>query len=187
MQEVLFSALIWSNPFQSFKNDNFHIEKTTSWRCIIGGITLWKLVSKSRSSGIITKSNSATDFLTPQSHRNELERSKLNTVGDETERYSTEFVCKQLQVKQPQYNKIHDTVILKHGNVRTHVAKIVIDIHRNLEIKSSVQSAVLSRRCFLWLSVVSMNNTRLGWLVLPILNRHWIDSWIASKDDQFLQ
>ena len=54
---------------------------------------------------------------------------------------------------------------------------------------NSTPPAVFSRRCSLWLSLVSINGIRPGWPALSVDEeiKNWIDSWIVSKDDQFFR
>ena len=53
------------------------------------------------------------------------------------------------------------------------------DIFGNVEIGSPTPPAVFSRRCSLWLSLVSINGTRPGWPALPVL-------WRSKKLDRFV-
>ena len=53
------------------------------------------------------------------------------------------------------------------------------DILGNVEMGSPTLPAVFSRRCFLWLSLVSINGTRPGWPALTVL-------WRSKKLDRFV-
>ena len=93
------------------------------------------------------------------------------------DRYRTQLMrlSRALKDKRPQYNQRHDKVILQHDNARPHVAKVV---KTYLEMGSTTPPAVFSRHCSLWLSLVSINDTRPGWPAFPV----W---WRSKKLDRF--
>jgi len=103
------------------------------------------------------------------------------------DRYRTQLMrlSRALKDKRPQYNERLDKVILQHDNVRH--CESGQDILGNVEMGSPTPPAVFSRRCFLWLSLVSINGLadQHFWSYEEVKN--WIDSWIASKDDQFFR
>ncbi|GBP49767.1 Mariner Mos1 transposase [Eumeta japonica] len=59
------------------------------------------------------------------------------------------------------------------------------DILGNIEMGSSTPSAVFSRHCSLFRSMAHGLADQHFWPYEEVKN--WIDSWIASKDDQFFQ
>ena len=91
-----------------------------------------------------------------------------------------------LKDKQPQYNERHDKVILQHDNAR-HVAKVVKtyletlkwEVLPHLPYSPDVAPSDLFRSMAHGLTDQHFRSYEEV--------KNWIDSWIASKDDQFFQ
>jgi len=97
------------------------------------------------------------------------------TITDD--RYQTQLMrlSRALKDKRPQYNERHDKVICSMTMLDPMLRKWTY-----LEtLKWEVLPAVFSRRCSLWLSLVSINDTRSSWPALPVL-------WRSKKLDRFV-
>ncbi|GFV52659.1 mariner Mos1 transposase [Trichonephila clavipes] len=111
------------------------------------------------------------------------------TITDD--RYRTQLMClsRALKDKRPQYNERHDKVSLQHDNARPHVAKVVKTYLETLKWE------VLPHP--LYSPDLALSDHHLfRSMVYGLADQHfrsyeevknWIDSWIASKDNQFFQ
>ena len=96
-------------------------------------------------------------------------------------------LSRALKDKRSQYNERHDKVILQHDNARPHVAKVVKTYLETLKWE------VLPHPPYS--PDVAPSNYHL-FLAHGLADQHfrsyeevknWIDSWIASKNDQFFR
>ncbi|GFY09176.1 mariner Mos1 transposase [Trichonephila clavipes] len=107
------------------------------------------------------------------------------------DRYRTQLMrlSRALKDKRPQYNERRNKVILQHDNVRPHVAKMIKTYLETL--KWEVQPHPL------YSPDLAPSDYHLFRLMAHGLAdqhfrsyeevKNWIDSWIASKDNQFFQ
>jgi len=105
------------------------------------------------------------------------------------DRYRTQLMpnlSRALKDKRPQYNERHDKVILQHDNTRLHVAKVVKTYLETLKWE------VLSHPPYSP-DVAPSDYHLFRSMAHSLADQHfrsyeevknWIDSWIASKDDQ---
>ena len=98
-------------------------------------------------------------------------------------------LSRALKDKRPQYNERHDKVILQHDNARSHVAKVIKTYLETLKWE------VLSHPPYSP-DVASSDYHLFRSMAHDLADQHfrsyeevknWIDSWIASKDDQFFR
>ena len=104
--------------------------------------------------------------------------------------YRTQLMrlSRALKDKRPQYNERHDKVILQHNNARPHVAKVIKTYLETLKWE------VLPHPPYSW-DVASSDYHLFRSMAHGLANQvfrsyeevKWIDSWIASKDDQFFR
>ena len=85
------------------------------------------------------------------------------------------------------YEQRHDKVILQHDNARPHVEKSVKTYSETLRWEVLPPSAVFTRHCPIWLSLVLIDGTWPSWAALSFLWRcqKWVNTWLASKDVSF--
>jgi len=107
------------------------------------------------------------------------------------DRYRTQLMrlSRAVKVKRPQYNERHDKVILQHDNARPHVTKVVKTYLETLKWE------VLPHPPYS-LDVAPSDYHLFRSMAHGLTDQHfrsyeevknWIDSWIASKDDQFFR
>ena len=98
-------------------------------------------------------------------------------------------LSRALKDKRPQYNERHDKVILQHDNAQPHVAKVVKTYLETLKWE------VLPHLPYSP-DVVPSDYHLFRLMAHGLADQHfrsyeevknWIDSWIASKDDQFFR
>lgn len=107
------------------------------------------------------------------------------------DRYRTQLMrlSRALKDKRPQYNERHDKVILQHDNARPHVAKVVKTYLETLKWEVlphppySPDVAPSDYHLFRSMAHGLADQHFRSYEEV----RNWIDSWIASKDDQFFQ
>jgi len=94
-------------------------------------------------------------------------------------------LSRALKDQRPQYNERHDKVILQHDNARPHVAKVV-KTYLKWEIlpHPPYSPDVAPSDCYLFRS---MAHGLADQHFRSYEVKNWIDSWIASKDDQFFR
>ncbi|GFX50826.1 mariner Mos1 transposase [Trichonephila clavipes] len=107
------------------------------------------------------------------------------------DRYRTQLMrlSRALKDKRPQYNERHDKVILQHDNARPHVAKVVKTYLETLKwevLPHPLYSPDLAPSDYhLFRSMAHGLDDQHFRSYEEVKNR--IDSWIASKDNQFFQ
>ncbi|GFW15326.1 mariner Mos1 transposase [Trichonephila clavipes] len=107
------------------------------------------------------------------------------------DRYRTQLMClsRALKDKRSQYNERHDKVILQHDNAQTHVAKVVKTYLETLKCEVlphppySPDVAPLDYHLFRSMAHSLADQHFRSYEEA----KNWIDSWIASKDDQFFK
>ena len=110
------------------------------------------------------------------------------TITDD--RYRTQLrLSRALKDKRPQYNERHDKVILQPDNARLHVAKVVKTYLETLKWEVLLHP--------LYSPDVAPSDYHLfRSMAHGLADQHfrsyeevknWIDSWMASKDDQFFR
>ena len=106
-------------------------------------------------------------------------------------RYRTQLMrlSRALKEKRPQYLERHDKVILQHDNARPHVAKVVKTYLETLKWEvlphPPYSPDVAPSDYHLFRSMAHGLKHQHFQSYEEVQN--WIDSWIASKDDQFFQ
>jgi len=107
------------------------------------------------------------------------------------DRYRTQLMrlSRALKDKRPQYNERHDKVILQHDNARPHVAKVVKTYLETLKWEvlphPPYSPDVAPSDYHLFRSMAHGLADQHFRSYEEVKN--WIDSWIASKDDQFFR
>lgn len=107
------------------------------------------------------------------------------------DRYRTQLMrlSRALKDKRLQYNERHDKVILQHDNARPHLAKVVKTYSETLKwevLPHPLYSPdVAPSEYHLFLSMAHGLTCQHCRPYEEVKN--WIDSWIASKDDQIFQ
>jgi len=107
------------------------------------------------------------------------------------DRYRTQLMrlSRTLKDKRPQYNERHDKVILQHDNAQPHIAKVVKTYLKTLKWE------VLSYPPY-FPDVAPSDYHLFRSMAHGLADQHfrsyeevknWIDSWMASKDDQFFR
>ncbi|GFT28199.1 mariner Mos1 transposase [Trichonephila clavipes] len=107
------------------------------------------------------------------------------------DRYQTQLMrlSRALKDKRPQYNERHDKVILQQDNARPHVAKVVKTYLETLKWEVlphplySPDLAPLDYHLFRSMAHGLADQHFRSYEEV----KNWIDSWIASKDNQFFQ
>lgn len=105
--------------------------------------------------------------------------------------YRTQLMrlSRALKDKRPQYNERHDKVILQHDNARPHVAKVVNTYLETLKWEvlphPPYSPDVAPSDYHLFRSMAHGLADQHFRSYEEVTN--WIDSWIASKDDQFFK
>lgn len=98
-------------------------------------------------------------------------------------------LSRALKDKRPQYNDRHDKVILQHDNARPHVAKQVKTYLQTLKWEvlhhPPYSPDVAPSDYHLFRSMTHGLADQHFQYYEEVKN--WIDSWIASKDDQFFR
>ncbi|GFT58552.1 mariner Mos1 transposase [Trichonephila clavipes] len=105
-------------------------------------------------------------------------------------RYRTQLMrlSRALKDKRPQYNERHDKVILQHGNAQPHVAKEVKTYLETLKwgvLPHPLYSPDLAPSDYYLFRSIAHGLADQHFRSYEVKN--WIDSWIASKDNQFFQ
>ncbi|EGI66432.1 Mariner Mos1 transposase [Acromyrmex echinatior] len=97
-------------------------------------------------------------------------------------------LSRALKDKRSQYNERHNKVILQHDNARSHVAKVVKTYLEMLKWEvlphSPYSPDVASSDYHLFRSMAHLADQHFRSYEEV---KNWIDSWIASKDDQFFR
>ena len=118
----------------------------------------------------------------------ELLKPNETITGD---RYRTQLMrlSQALKDKRLQYNERHDKVILQHYNARPHVAKVVNTYLETLKWEVLPHPPYSPY-------VAPLDSYLFRSMAHDLADQHfrsyeevksWINSWIASKDDQFFQ
>ncbi|GFX93718.1 mariner Mos1 transposase [Trichonephila clavipes] len=107
------------------------------------------------------------------------------------DRYRTQLMrlSRALKDKRPQYNERHDKVILQHDNARPHVAKVVktyLDTLKWEVLPHPPYSPDLAPSDYQLFRSMAHGLADQHFRSYEEV-KNWIDSWIASKDDQFFQ
>ncbi|GFT73441.1 mariner Mos1 transposase [Trichonephila clavipes] len=107
------------------------------------------------------------------------------------DRYRTQLMrlSRALKDKRPQYNKRHDKVILLHDNARPHVAKVVKTYLETLKwevLPHPLYSPDLAPSDYHLFRSMAHGLADQHFRSYEEV-KNWIDSWIASKDNQFFQ
>ncbi|GFX74178.1 mariner Mos1 transposase [Trichonephila clavipes] len=115
-------------------------------------------------------------------------KSTETITGD---RYRTQLIrlSRALKDKRPQYNERHDKVILQHDNARPHVAKVVKTYLETLKwevLPHPLYSPDLAPSDYHLFRSMALGLADQHFRSYEEV-RNWIDSWIASKDNQFFQ
>ena len=96
-------------------------------------------------------------------------------------------LSRALKSKRAQYNERHDKVILQHDNARPHVAKVVNKylktLNREVLLYPPHSPDIAPSDYHLFRSMAHGLADQRSRSYEKAKN--WIDSWIASKDDQF--
>ncbi|GFX84111.1 mariner Mos1 transposase [Trichonephila clavipes] len=96
-------------------------------------------------------------------------------------------LSRALKDKRPKYKERHDKVILQHDNARSHVAKVVKTYLETLKWEVlpyplySLDLAPSDYHLFRSMTHGLADQQFRSYEEV----KNWIDSWIASKDDQF--
>ncbi|GFU38207.1 mariner Mos1 transposase [Trichonephila clavipes] len=103
--------------------------------------------------------------------------------------YRTQFMrlSRALKDKRPQYNEKHDKVILQHDNAPPHVAKVVKTYLETLKwevLPYPLYSSDLAPSDYHLLQSMAHSLADQPFRIDEEV-KNWIDSWIASKDNQF--
>ncbi|EGI59356.1 Mariner Mos1 transposase [Acromyrmex echinatior] len=85
--------------------------------------------------------------------------------------------------ERPQYNERHDKVILQHDDARSHVAKVVKTFLKWKVLPYSPDVAPSDYHLFRSMTHGLADQHFRSYEEV----KNWIDSWIASKDDQFFR
>jgi len=98
------------------------------------------------------------------------------------ERYQQQLMqlSRALKLKRPLYANRHDKVILQHDNARPHVARIVKETLE--EFKWDILP-----HCPFRLPFVPVDGLAEQHFTSYEEAKSWVDSWIASKDQEFFQ
>ena len=104
------------------------------------------------------------------------------------DRYRTQLMrlSRALKDKRRQYNERHNKVILQHDNARPHVAKVVKRYLETLKwevLPHPPYSPDVAHSYYHLFRSMAHGLTDQSYEEV----KNWIDSWIASKDDQFSQ
>ncbi|GFW69541.1 aromatic-L-amino-acid decarboxylase [Trichonephila clavipes] len=107
------------------------------------------------------------------------------------DRYRTQLMrlSRALKDKRPQYNERHDKVILQHDNARPHVAKVVKTYLETLKwevLPHPLYSPDLAPSDYHLFRSMAHGLADQHFRSYEEV-KNWIDSWIASKDNQFFQ
>ena len=112
-------------------------------------------------------------------------------IGD---RYRTQLMrlSRALKDKRPQYNERHDKVILQHDNARPHVTKVVKTYLETLKwevlLHPPYSPDVAPSDYHLFRSMAhGLADQHFRSHEEEFIPKNWIDSWIASKDNQFFR
>ncbi|GFT08649.1 mariner Mos1 transposase [Trichonephila clavipes] len=106
-------------------------------------------------------------------------------------RYRTQLMRlrRALKVKRPQYNESYDKVILQHDNARPHVAKVVKTYLETLKwevLPHLLYSPDLAPSDYDLFRSMAHGLADQHFRSYENV-KNWINSWIASKDNQFFQ
>ncbi|GFW65690.1 mariner Mos1 transposase [Trichonephila clavipes] len=107
------------------------------------------------------------------------------------DRYRTQLIhlSRTLKDKRPQYNERHDKVILQHDNARPHVAKMVKPYLETLKgevLHHPQYSPDLSPSDYHMFRSMTHGLADQHFRSYEEV-KNWINSWIASKVNQFFQ
>jgi len=107
------------------------------------------------------------------------------------DRYQTQLMRlrRALKDKRPQYNERYDKVILQHDNARPHVAKVIKTYLETLKwevLSHPPYSPDVAPSDYHLFRSIAHGLTDQHFRSYEEV-KNWIDSWIASKDDQFFR
>lgn len=107
------------------------------------------------------------------------------------ERYQQQLMqlSRALKAKRPQYAKRHDKVIFQHDNARPHVARIVKDTLEALQwdiLPHPPYSPDIAPSDYHLFRSISHGLSEQRFTSYEE-TKNWIDSWIASKDEEFFR
>lgn len=107
------------------------------------------------------------------------------------ERYKQQLMklSEALKLKRPQYAKRHDKVIFQHDNARPHVAKIVKDTLEELRwdvLPHPPYSPDIAPSDYHLFRSMAHGLAEKQFTSYEDA-KNWVDSWIASKDENFFQ